>query len=151
MEIIGDSFLGVRALSAKSARASLSAALPQLYHPLSGFRTLSAVCSRPRLVALFHATSAHRISVFRAFPSPSAAIPLGTRCSPVVTPAFPTIERFDSCYMPLPYVHVHPANKGADFRALIQRRIRTWCRGVIPSTGRCSLDLSPFKACWLDC
>jgi len=65
-----------------------STALPRLYRPPSRFLTVSAVFSHPSLVALFHATSALRISVFRAFPSSPAVIPLGTRCSPVVTPAF---------------------------------------------------------------
>lgn len=61
--------------------------LPRLCRPLSGFLTLSAVFSLPSLVALFHATSAPRISVFRAFPSSSAAISLDIRCSLVVSPA----------------------------------------------------------------
>jgi hypothetical protein len=82
-----DSFLGVLVLSAKSARVIGRTALPPLHHPLSGFHTLSAVCSHPGLVTLFHATSAHRILVFRAFPSPSAVISLDIRCSPVVWPA----------------------------------------------------------------
>lgn len=64
-----------------------STALPQLYRPLSGFLTVSAVFSHPNLVALFHATSAPRILVFRAFPSSSAAISLDIRCSLVVSPA----------------------------------------------------------------
>jgi len=64
-----------------------STALPQLYRPLSGFLTVSAVFSHPNLVALFHATSAPRILVFRAFPSSPAAISLDIRCSPVVSPA----------------------------------------------------------------
>jgi hypothetical protein len=61
--------------------------LPRLYRPLSGFLTLSAVFSHSGLVALFHATSAPRILVFRAFPSPPAAISLDIRCSLVVSPA----------------------------------------------------------------
>jgi hypothetical protein len=64
-----------------------STALPQLNRPLSGFLTLSAVFSHSSLVALFHATSAPRILVFRAFPSPPAAISLDIRCSLVVSPA----------------------------------------------------------------
>jgi len=63
------------------------AALPRLRHPPTGFHTLPAAFSHPSLVALFHATSTHRILVFRAFPSTPAAISLDTRCSPVVTPA----------------------------------------------------------------
>jgi hypothetical protein len=38
-------------------------------------------------VALFHATSAHGISTFRAFPSQPAATPLGARCSLAVESA----------------------------------------------------------------
>jgi len=63
------------------------AALPRLHLPSSGFLTLSAVFAHPYLVALFHATSTHRIPVFRAFPSPPAAISHDIRCSPVVSPA----------------------------------------------------------------
>lgn len=33
---------------------------------------------------MFHPTSAHRVSVFRAFPARPAVAPLGARCSPVV-------------------------------------------------------------------
>jgi hypothetical protein len=55
--------------------------LPRRYRPLSEFLTPSAVCSRPGLVALFRATSAPRISTFRAFPSRSAVASLDARCS----------------------------------------------------------------------
>lgn len=41
--------------------------LPPRHHPLSEFLTPSAVLARPGLVALFRATSTHRISAFRAF------------------------------------------------------------------------------------
>jgi len=87
MVVTGDSFPGVRFLSAESARMIGCTALPQQCHPLSGFLTLSAVCSHPDLVALFHATSAPRILVFRAFPSSPAAISFDIRCSLVVSPA----------------------------------------------------------------
>lgn len=61
--------------------------MPRLYRSLPGFLTLSATFSHLGLVALFHATSTHRILVFRAFPSPPAVVPLDTRCSLAVTPA----------------------------------------------------------------
>jgi len=86
MVVTGDSFPGVRFLSAESARVIGRAALPRLHHPPSGFRTLSAVFAHPNLVALFHATSTPRILVFRAFPSSPAAISLDIRCSLVVSP-----------------------------------------------------------------
>jgi len=79
-------------------------ALPRLYRPLSRFHTVSAVCSHPDLVALFHATSAHRISVFRAFSSSSAAISFDIRCSLVVTPACRSYQRTGSFQLPLPSV-----------------------------------------------
>jgi hypothetical protein len=60
------------------------AGLPHRHLPLSGFLTLSAVSSRPGLVALFHATSAPRVSVFRAFPVRPAVAPFGVLCSPAV-------------------------------------------------------------------
>jgi len=87
MVVTRDSFLGVRFLSAESARVIGVAALPRLRHPPSRFCTLSAVFSHPNLVALFHATSTPRILVFRAFPSSPAAISFDIRCSPVVSPA----------------------------------------------------------------
>jgi len=58
--------------------------LPHQYHPLSGFLTLSAVWSHSDLVALFHATSACRISTFRVFPTRPAAAPFGASSSPAV-------------------------------------------------------------------
>jgi len=58
---------------------------PRRYHPLSEFLTPSAVLSRPGLVALFRATSAHRILAFGAFPSWSAVTPLGARDSRAVS------------------------------------------------------------------
>jgi hypothetical protein len=59
--------------------------LPRRRHPLSEFFTLSAALSHPGPVALFRATSAHRISASRAFPTRPAATPLGARCSRAVS------------------------------------------------------------------
>jgi hypothetical protein len=87
MVVTGDSFPGVRLLSAESARVIGCTALPRLYDPLSGFLTVSAVFSHPSLVALFHATSAPRILVSRAFPSSPAVISLDIQCSLAVSPA----------------------------------------------------------------
>jgi hypothetical protein len=82
-----DISLGVRGLSAKSTPViDAPDCLPGTI-PLSGFLTLSAVSSHRRLVALFHATSAHRLGASRAFPAQSAVVPLDTRCSPAVTSA----------------------------------------------------------------
>jgi hypothetical protein len=64
------------------------AGLPHRHLPLSGFLTLTAVSSRPGLVALFHATSAPRVSVFRALPVRSAVAPLGVLCSLAVPPSW---------------------------------------------------------------
>jgi hypothetical protein len=61
------------------------AGLPPRRLPLSGFLTPSAVSSCLGRVALFRATSALRVSVFRAFPAPSAVTPLGALCSPAVS------------------------------------------------------------------
>jgi hypothetical protein len=58
-----------------------SAGLPSRHHPSSEFLTLSTVCTNLDLVVLFHTTSAHGISTFRAFPSQLAVTPLGARCS----------------------------------------------------------------------
>jgi len=51
--------------------------LPPQRHPLPGFLTLSAACSRCTLVALFHATSTHRLcGPSELFPPQSAAMSL---------------------------------------------------------------------------
>jgi len=99
-----DSFLGVRLLSAESARVIGVAALPRLRHPPSGFLTLSAVFSHPNLVALFQATSTPRILVSRAFPSSPAVISLDIRCSPVVAPASRFNRRTGVPVRPLPSI-----------------------------------------------
>jgi len=65
----------------------LRVGLPRRRLPSSGFLTLSTVSSHRGLVALFHATPAHRISAFRAFPTQPAATPLGARCSRAVESA----------------------------------------------------------------
>jgi hypothetical protein len=104
MVVTGDSFPGVRFLSAESARVIGRTVLPRLYRPLSGFRTVSAVFSHPSLVALFHATSAHRISVFRAFPSSPAVISLDILCSLAVSPAPRSFQRAGHSSLPLPPV-----------------------------------------------
>lgn len=59
--------------------------LPPRHHPLSEFLTPSAVLARPGLVALFRATSTHRISAFRAFSSRPAVTPLDALCSLAVS------------------------------------------------------------------
>jgi hypothetical protein len=61
------------------------AGLPPRRLPPSGFLTLSAVFSCLGRVALFRATSAPRVSVFRAFPAPPAVAPLGALCSLAVS------------------------------------------------------------------
>jgi hypothetical protein len=67
-----------------SSSGDRHAGLPLRRLPLSGFLTLSAVSSRPGLVALFRATSALRVSAFRAFPARPAVTPSGVLCSPAV-------------------------------------------------------------------
>lgn len=62
--------------------------LPLRRHPLSEFLTLSAVLSQLHPVALFHATSAHRILAFRGFPAQSANSPFDSSYSLVVKCAF---------------------------------------------------------------
>jgi len=93
------------------------AALPRLRHPPTGFLTLPAVFSHPGLVALFHATSTHRILVFRAFPSSSAAISLDIRCSPVVSPAIQFHRRTGFPFGPCHPSFVSPTMNGEQPRA----------------------------------
>jgi len=95
-----------------------STALPRPYRPLSGFHTPSAVYSHPSLVALFHATSAHRISVFRAFPSSPAAISFDIQCSLAVSPASASAQRTGHPRWPPPSViclAVHPRGASPGF------------------------------------
>lgn len=55
------------AFQRNQSQRSFRAGLPHRHHPFPGFLTLSTVLSRRNLVALFRATSAHRLSTFRAF------------------------------------------------------------------------------------
>lgn len=72
----------VLGLSTESDGRSRRAGLPHQHLPLSEFLTLSAVFSRRILVALFHATSAHRLSgPSELFPPEPAVMPLDIRCS----------------------------------------------------------------------
>lgn len=64
---IKDAFLRFEAFQRSESWRSLRVGLPHRHHPFSGFLTLSTVLSRRDLVALFRATSAHRLSTFRAF------------------------------------------------------------------------------------
>jgi hypothetical protein len=73
--------MGFVASRRNQLRRSLRAGLPPRHLPLSGFLTLPAVSSRRSLVALFHATSVHRLSASRAFSARSAGPPLGVPCS----------------------------------------------------------------------
>jgi hypothetical protein len=82
--------------------------LPPRRHSLSEFLTLSAILARPNLVALFHATSAHRISASRALPPQPAVASSDARCSRAISVGKPTY----------------------DFRALLRLRIRTRATAV---------------------
>jgi hypothetical protein len=62
----------------------LRVGLPPRHLPLSEFLTLSAVLSHRRLVALFHATTTHRLQASRAFPAQPAVTPFGVRYSRAV-------------------------------------------------------------------
>jgi hypothetical protein len=68
--------LGSQSLFATSTmRVHLTRAFPKArYVPPTGFLSLSAVCSSQRFAALFHAATAYRVSLFRAFPSQAAAV-----------------------------------------------------------------------------
>jgi hypothetical protein len=111
---------------------SLHAGLPPQRLPLSGFLTLSAVLSRHTLVAVFQATSTHRLrAVSRAFPA-AASIGASRRlllsCHRVLpdTPDKPTHPR----------VSRHPSGK-PDRPSATHRR-RPWLQSFAP-TGRPTL------------
>jgi len=109
------------------------AGLPPRHLPLSGFLTLSAVSSPRGLVALFHATSVHRLPAFRAFSARSAVTPLGVPCSPVVTySARRSTEAQQRSTTPTP----EPcSNRAADTRR----------DAINASSDRCSPGLSPLR------
>lgn len=132
MVVTSDPFPGVRFLSTESARVIGRTVLPRLYRPLSGFLTVSAVFSHPSLVALFHATSVHRISVFRAFPSSPAVISLDIRCSLAVPPAPRSVRRTVHSRLPLP-----PVTRLAHFQ---------W--GAVPRSCRAPLFCIGHHPCW---
>jgi hypothetical protein len=69
-----DTFPRFHAFQRNQMHRSLCAGLPPQRHPLSGFLTLSAVCSRCTLVAVFQATSTRRLpGPSELFPPQSAA------------------------------------------------------------------------------
>lgn len=76
-----DTSRGVRCLSTESTTVIVRAGLPHQHHPLSEFLTLPAVLSHRGLVALFRATSAHRLQAFRASSAQPVVAPLGARFS----------------------------------------------------------------------
>jgi hypothetical protein len=80
-----DTSLGFRAFQRNQTRESSHAGLPHRHRPLSGFPTLSAVCSSRVLVALFQATSARRLlglqSFFHRYQPECLSAPF---CSPVI-------------------------------------------------------------------
>jgi hypothetical protein len=80
--------MGFGAFRRSQLRRSLRAGLPRRHLPLSEFLTLSAVSSLRNLVAVFQATSARRLSAFRAFSARPAASSLEVACSLVVEPAW---------------------------------------------------------------
>lgn len=72
-----DTFPRFRAFQRNQMHRSLRAGLPPQRHPLSGFLTLSAVCSRCTLAAVFQATSTRRLlGPSELFPPQSAAMSL---------------------------------------------------------------------------
>jgi len=125
--------MGFVASRRNQPRRSLSTGLPPRHLPLSGFLTLSAVLSRRHLVALFHATSVHRLSASRAFSARSAGLPLG---GPVL-----------SCRS----ARRSSTNKSANsFLAsasepLSNRAADTRRSGFSTSSSRCSPGLSPLR------
>jgi len=98
-----------------------NAGLPLRHRPLSGFLTLSAVYSRPGPVALFRATSALRVSVFRAFPARPAVTSFGVRCS-LAVPVGPEVAARDL---------VSTRVRAGGFRALLRPSVRSRAPGVI--------------------
>ena len=109
------------------------AGLPPRHLPLSGFLTLSAVSSPRRLVALFHATSVHRLPAFRAFSARSAVAPLGAPCSPAVTYSVrrsTEVQQRSTTPTPEPC-----SNRAADTRR----------DAINAPSNRCSPGLSPLR------
>lgn len=125
--------MGFVASRRNQQRRSLSTGLPPRHLPLSGFLTLSAVSSHRRLVALFRATSVHRLSAFRAFSAQSAATPLGAPCSHAVSREAPRRTNPPVCSF------AAASEPCSDRAADTPRDV------INTSPGRCSPGLSPLR------
>jgi hypothetical protein len=93
------------------------AGLPRQHLPLTEFLALSVVSSYRYRVALFRATSVHRIWVFRAFPTRPAVFPLGNRYSLVIEAS--SNRRIGKPVSRFPPLHkTAPPKRGALSRAM---------------------------------
>jgi hypothetical protein len=144
---IEDTFPRFAAFRRSQMGRSLRAGLPPQRLPLPGFLTLSAVLSRHTLVAVFQATSTHRLHGSpELFPPRSALVPLGTSCSPA-------IECSMTCRTSRHirgYRDIRPASRtdhqrhtagDPDSRALLRPGVRHSVRRVNVTRSRCSPDL----------
>ena len=125
--------MGFAASRRNQQRRSLSTGLPPRHLPLSGFLTLSAVLSHRRLVALFRATSVHRLSAFRAFSTQPAATPFGVPCSHAVSREAPRQTNPSDCSF------AAASEPCSDRAADTPRDVFS------TSPGRCSPGLSPLR------
>jgi hypothetical protein len=129
---VEDTFPRFSAFRRNQMHRSLRAGLPPQRHPLSGFLTLPAVSSRCTLVAVFQATSTHRLDgSSELLPPQSAVMPLGIRCSLAIRHSRTQIERVD-CVCDVRTLP--PENR----MACARHRRRPWLQSF-PPTGRPTL------------
>jgi hypothetical protein len=144
---VEDTFPRFSAFRRNQMHRSLRAGLPPQRHPLSGFLTLPAVSSRCTLVAVFQATSTHRLDgSSELFPPQSAVMPLGIRCSLAIRHSRTRSNESIASAMcehsrRRTGWHVLDTAGGPGFRAFLRPGVRHSVRRVNAEQSRCSPDL----------
>jgi hypothetical protein len=144
---VEDTFPRFSAFRRNQMHRSLRAGLPPQRHPLSGFLTLPAVSSRCTLVAVFQATSTHRLDgSSELFPPQSAVMPLGIRCSLAIRHSRTRSNESIASAMcehsrRRTGWHVLDIAGGPGFRAFLRPGVRHSVRRVNAEQSRCSPDL----------
>lgn len=147
-----DTFPRFRAFQRNQMHRSLRAGLPPQRHPLSGFLTLSAVCSRCTLAAVFQAASTRRLlGPSELFPPQSAAKSLDVAllsCHQVLHDADRAnrlrLRRMKRSIWRTGW-HVLRIAGDPGSRALLRPGIRHSARRVNVEQSRCSPGLLPLR------
>jgi hypothetical protein len=147
-----DTFPRFVAFQRNQMHRSLRAGLPPQRLPLSGFLTLSAVSSRCTLVAVFQATSTHRLDGSSELLPPQSAV---MSLDILLLSCHQALQDASSTSRPAPAAHEHSSRRtdwgvfgtagGPGSRALLRPGVRHSVRRVNVEQSRCSPDLLPLR------